>query len=522
MTRVITRIIPALAVVLLALSIRSAVVAHPVTRASATDALYRSYVSVVLSSAIPQAAVAQPTLLSSYVIWPYPEYQAARYTPRGMTAALYAGWDILSLPGKTVNDGVNTTMSNADWLTLTLNRPAELAIVWRGTLAPPEWLQGWTPAADVTIDGQSYPTYRKSAAAGTLLLGGVNNPGDTTSQPTYLVLFAESGGAPSPAPTIPAGKETPQPNAPCLSWVHDQYVTVGPDGKTYPTWHPQIDPVYWCYFGHEHGSDPALTGSSYKPAYGYSAAAAAQDEAHPGFKTYVFDDMVGHWWVITHHFGTASLKRACTRFHTVDIAVIDRATGERLTDFHQVGDFGQSVANKTGEALTPSACPDQASAPAAEGSNGIRMLPVETRDSIGYEPWRMDNSSNVLGLTVAGLTFNTPDAVVICNDIACDQPVATGSSGAFHFFTFTSGFGIKAGANSGTFYSDARAKQVLSGSVPGAVQQFVKPGVDIAVPSHPDNQGFYATDTWHELYICSPEPSIASNFNLEGALKSPN
>src|SRR5438067_7518874 len=42
----------------------------------------------------------------------------------------------------------------------------------------------------------------------------------------------------------------------CPSWVHDQYVTVGPDGKTYATWHPPVDPQYGCYFGHEHGADP--------------------------------------------------------------------------------------------------------------------------------------------------------------------------------------------------------------------------------------------------------------------------
>src|SRR4051812_17627330 len=28
----------------------------------------------------------------------------------------------------------------------------------------------------------------------------------------------------------------------CPAWVHARYVTTGPDGKPYPTWHPPIDP----------------------------------------------------------------------------------------------------------------------------------------------------------------------------------------------------------------------------------------------------------------------------------------
>src|SRR5690606_23531193 len=37
---------------------------------------------------------------------------------------------------------------------------------------------------------------------------------------------------------------------------HDRYATLGPDGKKYPTWHPPVDPLTGCTFGHEHGRDP--------------------------------------------------------------------------------------------------------------------------------------------------------------------------------------------------------------------------------------------------------------------------
>ena len=49
---------------------------------------------------------------------------------------------------------------------------------------------------------------------------------------------------------------TPGSTDSCSPAVHDQFATVGPDGKKYPTWHPPVDPVSGCTFGHEHGRDP--------------------------------------------------------------------------------------------------------------------------------------------------------------------------------------------------------------------------------------------------------------------------
>jgi hypothetical protein len=42
----------------------------------------------------------------------------------------------------------------------------------------------------------------------------------------------------------------------CTKAQHDAYAVIGPDGKKYPTWHPPVDPVTGCSFGHEHGRDP--------------------------------------------------------------------------------------------------------------------------------------------------------------------------------------------------------------------------------------------------------------------------
>lgn len=49
---------------------------------------------------------------------------------------------------------------------------------------------------------------------------------------------------------------TPSKTDTCSPAVHNQYSTLGPDGKKYPTWHPPVDPVSGCSFGHEHGRDP--------------------------------------------------------------------------------------------------------------------------------------------------------------------------------------------------------------------------------------------------------------------------
>jgi hypothetical protein len=55
---------------------------------------------------------------------------------------------------------------------------------------------------------------------------------------------------------IAYGLWTPGPNDTCTKADHDRYSVVGPDRKLYPAWHPPVDPVTGCTFGHEHGRDP--------------------------------------------------------------------------------------------------------------------------------------------------------------------------------------------------------------------------------------------------------------------------
>ena len=49
---------------------------------------------------------------------------------------------------------------------------------------------------------------------------------------------------------------SPTGYASCSKADHDRYVVTGPDGKLYPTWHPPVDTVKGCSYGHDHGRDP--------------------------------------------------------------------------------------------------------------------------------------------------------------------------------------------------------------------------------------------------------------------------
>jgi hypothetical protein len=475
-----------------------------------------------------------PALLRSYIIQGQPPaYELIKYRPRQFannidadestkTATInnvgpYAGWDLLHAPNK----GTSNIANAAEWFILRLNRPAKMAIAWRGGSVLPNWLKGWTKGADITVNNRTVPTFVRDMPAGEVKLGAVYNPSDTDrpGRDTYIVLLAEANGAPSKAPTIPAGKETPKANQLCPSWVHDQYVTTGPDGKTYATWHPQIDPVYWCYFGHDHGSDPALFHPTYKPPYGYASTTAGFNEPHVGFKTYIVDDQQGNRWLVNHHGGSGGIARACVQHHDVQIAVASKATGEILANLHMIGDFGHSAANRNGQDLTPANCPDQAQK--ASASTGTRQLPVQSLGLVGYEPWRMDEAGNVFGLRVTGLTFNTPSAVTACNDINCSQTVLTGGDGIFRFMKFDAAFEIKAGANTGEFYTDVYGKALKRAGEAGAIKQFVKPGVNLSIKRPAGADKFWPSDPWQSLYVCQI-PETSRNLNLETAVKGAN
>jgi len=76
---------------------------------------------------------------------------------------------------------------------------------------------------------------------------------DSSDTPTGL-----DGDTPVPTQgnAFAYGRWSPSGPDSCTKEIHDGYSVVGPDGKLYPTWHPPVDPITGCTFGHEHGRDP--------------------------------------------------------------------------------------------------------------------------------------------------------------------------------------------------------------------------------------------------------------------------
>jgi hypothetical protein len=85
----------------------------------------------------------------------------------------------------------------------------------------------------------------------------------------------------------------PGPRDSCSKEIHDAYSVTGPDGLLYPTWHPPVDPVTGCTFGHEHGRDPS--GSDLFPTVGpIPFGLANQHLLASGFAGERHEDHVGH------------------------------------------------------------------------------------------------------------------------------------------------------------------------------------------------------------------------------------
>ncbi len=226
----------------------------------------------------------------------------------------------------------------------------------------------------------------------------------------------------------------------CPDWIHNLWVTTGPDGKTYPTWHPPVDPTYGCYFTHEHGADPrqfvgfASTGM---PAFGYTGNMAAladpgaatdphhgtliqnTAEPHEGFKVYVAnDDLNGRAWMIVFHMGSRNPRRAFVQFHAVDIFMYTQS-GQKLVEVRRMADFGYGSPNCTapGNPLPGStvAFPDSASGYAFSQYQFQRRF-VPTTDCATtrvYENWNF--VYNIAGVFSARGSFDIDNASTVLN-----------------------------------------------------------------------------------------------------------
>jgi hypothetical protein len=502
----------------------------------------------------PPAAVTR--LLKQYRFdSPSNAYMATSYQPNGLKAGAthqdaswgawtvsnpgpYANWDWLPAPN--LNEHRSVSVNKADYLTLQLHRPATVGIIWRdrerpGGTQPPAWLQAWTAGGTVTTTGQfagTHQVFTKPYPAGPVQLPG---PSQGTAVNSYWVLLAEQGGQVSPYPAPAPGQTAPTPNATCPSWVHDQYTTTGPDGQPYATWHPQIDPVYWCYFRHEHGSNPAYLDADWKPPFHYAAARGGFPEGHEGFKVYVMEDAGwnGYRWGFSHHFGTANQTgAACNRFHEVQLAVKRLSDNALVANLQFLADFGAGL-NPSGGDVHPTPCPTQAQDARNDGSQGRRMLPVASDPAFAlYDPWSADLTRNgplgfVFHEVIKVFGINTLDPVAVCTDNTCNtmalDPARTGSR---RIVTHSDWSLVAGGASSGTFYTDAYGRAVVSAGTAGAVQQYLAPGLNVRVMARTPEHSCDDWYLWGQPYVCEPlsvhnSRQVYPN-NLERSLRNPN
>ncbi len=422
----------------------------------------------------------------------------------------YAGWDVLSPSTKW--DYKNLPKKD-DWLHLQLNRPARLGVAWRDDLPLPSWLTGWEEGGTVSIDGDLVPVYEQSFAAGEVVLGSVEYTGDWREM--YLVLLAEADGTSSPKPPAPEAFSAASANRPCPSWVHDLHTTVGPDGKTYPTWHPQIDPVYWCYFGHEHGSNPALIPGAPKVAYGYVADKLGQDEPNVGFKEFIFQDMAGEHWVrFVVHAGTASHRRVCARFHTLHVEVYD-LSGTQLFAAAFKADYGVAENADDGSLLNPTNCGYSMASLAAQVTNLQNRSINVGADSNHYERWdsraETDATFN-LGLVQFDHEFDIRNPMSHCTSTACnavavrdpDNENATRRTLSMASWRSEFMFDADHALGSGEYFTDPYGLASRGAGATDAVRQYAAPGftLEFAKNATANRIECSASDPWTARFTC--------------------
>ena len=472
----------------------------------------------------------KPTLLTNYYALepggpggkPVPSYHGLTYRPYNPSA-----WDRLEV----AQDAQKTSRKN--WLHLNLNRDARVAVLWRGG-SPPSWLGGWQ---EVEAKAEDVRRFEKAfEQTQTVVLGGNEGRG------SYEVLLGEAGGAAPAPPPLPGGiSERPQPNKACPTWVHDQYVATHPDDKrVYRTWHPSIDPVYWCYFGHEHGSDPSLVG--YTPYFDYTAEKNnSQREQHEGFKGFAFQEKAGAKttnWYLNIHATTGLKMRACARFHTVVIAAAD-AQGRPLAELSFKGDFGEARANLGDKALiTNTECPQKPiEALGTSAERQFRILNEKGYEDGAYEIWSFA-SNPFLGVEIGldrsvGIDILNP--ITGCDGLRCEDFVLTEtarlpqeSSASSRGDVRVMGFGgelalrydeardLSDGKKDGYFYTDPEGTKFLEAGHPNAVRQFIGEDVSMSLTS---SYGFFANyDAWRGLYLHNGRHSGIGGFKLESSI----
>lgn len=407
----------------------------------------------------------------------------------------YEGWDILA-PPRWSNNRTN------NWLHFKLTRRAMVAIVWTEDDFTPSWLTGgWNRSGAVEIDGRWMPVYKKKLGRGAHSIPGPARNSSYVS--SYLVLMAEETGMPSAPPLAPEGKQAPTPNDVCPQWVHDAYTTVGPDGDTYGTWHPQIDPVYWCYFEHHHGSDPSIIPGSPKVAYQYVADKVPQVEPDVGFKEMIFKDPRGYYVRMIEHVATGHHRRVCAQFHTVYTFVYD-AQGKELFGAGFKADFGATV-DQDGRVPTDPDCGYNMAAVAAT-TTARKELRIGPNDH-DYERWVTEPTLETANLgIILDHSFDIRDPFTFCSNLTCNSvgtdpdDKETGTRRTFNIDDVV--FDSSLALSTGVYHTDPFGEGLVAANAPNATRQYAKAGFRLDF-DHDRYRHCTVVDPWTQRFACN-------------------
>lgn len=416
----------------------------------------------------------------------------------------YAGWDYLAL-----NEEQDLEHE------FYLRRPAKVGIALYGSL--PSWMptQGWVKEGSFT----SVPYYsdtgtqRVDVYVKTLPAGWVRLPRFGNVAPA--ILLAEADGTPSRPPAYPQGQAEPVPNQKCPAWVHDSYRVKSPDGQWRDGWHPPIDPTYWCYFDHEHGSRPLpeiqklidQAASALNLGYGYVADQANKtafctschaplSEYREGNKAFSFYWEGNAWWV-NFHQATAHDNIAVNEHHSWSVTIAD-ANSRLLADVHLMADTGYAEsAHDDIKIIHPKAKPQQNP---RDRFGAHRGLPFT--DQQGYGPFAAVNFTTLL--TSGNRSYITVDWIRRCAPAplirnpfdssdpnryhTCASMPEVGGLGLDRWFNIPGGdegrgfcvvynrqVDLTDGQIDGYGYTDPLALELRRPTDPDAVRQYVRP-----------------------------------------------
>lgn len=506
----------------------------------------------------------------------------------GSGAGRFRGWDLLKLPGYGRPGG--------GWLRAGLARPATVCVAvggfmigWGGAWEDPGAVRGeWTRVGVAAVPPEERSrwgdpimmtlpplasVYCRQAPAGVLSLGMVGArgqgamPGFEDAPGGYDLLLGEAdGSAPVPPRQVDELRgEVAQAGKPCPRALHDLWVVSSSDeadgdtaGRVWATWHPQLDPIYYCSFGHEHGSSPARIPGLAPPPFGLVAwKNGREDESHIGFKGYAFRvDSV--YYYLTVHIDTTSMRRAHTRTHTVSLAAVNDQ-GATLLDVRCKGDFGfgftlpsDFMSNFRFLALGADEAAIQAAAeadPARQPIHHSRRINVvvpggdpsidEADLPVGrYEEWRGGlgycTSSPESG---AGMTIDIKDPITGCRSLGCpgsdEEPVELAPTADVPRNVFVPSRGLRRdlildavtvgrgscpgldGISADTWYTNAACSRVMSGPGPEAVRQMA----DAAWSGATLDGKYGSEDSWSGWYSPMGRSSSDGGFEaVDGAV----